>query len=418
MIRTISPGSRTGSVRAPSSKSMAHRQLVIAALAEHPSRLVIDGISDDILATIDCLSALGADITLADGTLTVVPIDTKRPKDHITLMPRESGTTLRFMLPLIGVLGVSAYIVPEGRLAGRPLRELTDELGKHGMNFSFYAESIHVSGRLLPGEYVLPGDVSSQYISALLLSLPKLYGDSRLTVTGAVESKAYIDMTVSSLRNAGVQIDEQGTVYSIKGAQKYAPAEFSEAEGDWSNAAFFLCMGALSRKGITVSGLYPDSLQGDRQIVDILKRMGAQISMSGDVITIKRGKLNTITLDVSQIPDLMPAVSALMALADGTSRITNARRLRLKESDRLMTTCAFLRAIGADAALDGDGIVIKGKSLLAGGNADSFSDHRIAMALTLAAGGCESPVVINGAEAVSKSFPDFFKRFDCLEEEK
>ena len=417
MIRTISPVSRTGSVRAPSSKSMAHRQLVIAALAEHPSRLVIDGISDDILATIDCLRALGSDIALSDAALTVVPIDTKRPKDHVTLMPRESGTTLRFMLPLIGVLGVSADIVPEGRLASRPIRELTDELGRHGMSFSFDAESIHVSGRLLPGEYVLPGDVSSQYISALLLSLPKLNGDSLLTVTGTVESKAYIGLTVSSLRNEGVQIDEQGTVYSIKGAQKYTPAEFSIVEGDWSNAAFFLCMGTLSCKGITVSGIDPDSLQGDRRIVDILARMGAQISMSGDVITVKRGKLNAITLDVSQIPDLVPAICALMALADGTSRITNARRLRLKESDRLKTTCAFLRSIGADAAPDGDGIFIKGKSVLSGGNADAFGDHRIAMALTLAAGGCENPVAINGAEAVSKSFPDFFKRFDCLEEE-
>jgi 3-phosphoshikimate 1-carboxyvinyltransferase len=225
-------------------------------------------------------------------------------------------------------------------------------------------------------------------------------------------------MTVSSLRKAGVQIKDQGNVYLMKGAQKYAPAESSIVEGDWSNAAFFLCMGALSRKGITVSGLDPDSLQGDRQIIDILARMGAQISIFGDAITVRRDKLNALTLDVSQIPDLVPAVSALMALSDGTSRITNARRLRLKESDRLKTTCAFLRAIGADAAPDGDGIVIKGNSMLAGGKADSFGDHRIAMALTLAAGGCENPVIINGAEAVSKSFPDCFKRFDYLEEEK
>ena len=418
MIRTISPVSRTGSVRAPSSKSMAHRQLVIASLAEHPSRLVIDGISDDILATIDCLRALGSDIALSDAALTVVPIDTKKLKEHATLLPRESGTTLRFMLPLIGALGISADIFPEGRLASRPLRELTDELGRHGMRFSFGTESIHASGRLLPGEYVLPGDVSSQYISALLLTLPKLDGDSSLTVTGTVESKAYIDMTVSSLRNAGVQIEDQVNVYFIRGAQKYAPAESSDVEGDWSNAAFFLCMGALSRKGITLSGLDPDSLQGDRQIVEILARMGAQISISGDQITVKRGKLNALTLDVSQIPDLVPAVCALMALADGTSRIMNARRLRLKESDRLKTTCAFLRAIGADAAPDGDCIVINGKSVLSGGEADSFGDHRIAMALTLAAGGCENPVIIKVAEAVSKSFPEFFKRFDCLEAEK
>lgn len=418
MIRTVLPGSRTGNVRAPSSKSMVHRQLVIAALAERPSRLAVDGVSDDILATIGCLNALGADITFAGDTLTVVPIDTEKLKARVTLLPRESGTTLRFILPLIGVLGVSADIIPEGRLASRPLRELTDELSSHGMSFSFYENVIHASGRLLPGDYVLPGNVSSQYISALLLTLPKLGDDSRLTVTGTVESKAYIGLTVSALKTAGVQIDEKNNVFFIKGNQKYLPVHSSAVEGDWSNAAFFLCMGALSRKGISVSGLDPYSLQGDRQIVDILARMGAKVSVSDSSITIKRGVLKAITLDVSQVPDLVPAVSTLMALADGTSRITNARRLRLKESDRLETTCAFLRAIDADAALDGDDIVINGKRELAGGEADAFNDHRVAMALTLAACGCKSPVVIRGAEAVNKSFPDFFTRFDCLEVDK
>ena len=417
MIRTVLPGSRTGNVRAPSSKSMAHRQLVTTALAERPSRLKIDGISDDILATIGCLNAFGADITLADDTLTVVPIDIEKPISRVTLLPRESGTTLRFMLPLAGLLGVSADIIPEGRLLSRPLRELTNELSRHGMRFTFGEDAIRASGRLLPGDYVLPGNISSQYISALLLTLPKLENDSRLTVTGNVESKAYIDLTVSALNNAGVRIDRDDNVFYIKGSQKYVPADYSAAEGDWSNAAFFLCMGALSRNGISVSGLNNDSMQGDRQIAGILARMGANVSVSDHAITVKGGELKALTLDVSQIPDLVPAVSTLMAFADGTSRITNAGRLRLKESDRLETTCSFLRAIGADAALDVDDIVIKGKRVLAGGKADAFNDHRVAMALTLAACGCLGPVVIRGAEAVNKSFPDFFRRFDSLEVE-
>ena len=418
MIRVVDPGPRNGCVRIPSSKSMAHRQLVIAALSEHPSRLTIDGVSDDIRATVDCLSALGAQISRRGDTLTVIPLKREKAEKRVILLPRESGTTLRFMLPLVGMLGLEAEIMPEGRLSGRPVKELACELNRHGMNISFGSKSIHASGKLQPGSYSLPGNVSSQYISALLLVLPLLSGDSSVTVTGTIESKGYIDLTLFALRNAGVIVKEQAGTYLIRGSQKYLPAELSTVEGDWSNAAFFLCMGALSRKGIEADGLNCDSRQGDRKIMDILSGMGACVSLSDTRIYVKKGCLNAVTLDVSQIPDLVPAVSVLMALADGESRITNAYRLRLKESDRLSTTCAFLRALGAEAALDGNDILIRGRPMLTGGEADACGDHRIAMALALAASGCGQPVTIKGADAVNKSFPDFFTRLDSLEEEK
>ena len=418
MIKKIVPGARCGCVRAPSSKSIAHRKLAIAALADYPSDIVIDGVSDDIRRTIDCLNALGAHITENGSTLKVLPIGSCVKMRYAELFPGESGTTLRFMLPLAGALGVEAVIRPEGRLKYRPVKELTDELCRHGMSFSFDEYSIRASGTLIPGEYALPGNVSSQYISALLLTLPRLDGDSSVNVTGSLESKGYIGLTLRELGNASVHITERGSVYEIKGPQAYAPATASVIEGDWSNAAFFLCMGALSESGVCVRGLDTSSAQGDRQILDILSHMGAKIDVTANEIYGRKGDLKSLTLDVAQIPDLVPAVSALMALADGESRIANARRLRLKESDRLMSTFSFLNAVGADVALDKDDIIIKGRRALPGGEADACGDHRIAMALTLAACGCENAVTIKGAEAVNKSFPDFFDRFDCLEAEK
>ncbi|MCR4620764.1 MAG: 3-phosphoshikimate 1-carboxyvinyltransferase [Clostridiales bacterium] len=417
MLKTINPGARTGCVHVPSSKSMAHRQLVISALGEKPSHLSLNGISDDIRATAECLNALGARITQHSTSFDVEPIQAANIPDHIVLYPKESGTTLRFMLPLIGVLGVNATVCPEGRLMNRPIRELTDELSRHGMRLDFEKNKIRASGKLQPGDYILPGNVSSQYISALLLSLPRLEGDSRVSVIGKAESAAYVSMTLSALRTAGITITEQSPSFLIHGPQRYMPPASAAVEGDWSNAAFFLCMGALSNKGITVKGLDLASVQGDRQILAIISWMGGSVTECEAWITVKKDKLDPIDLDASQIPDLVPAVSVLMALADGESRFTNAGRLRLKESDRLENTCSFLNAIGASARISGDDIVISGKASLSGGEADACNDHRIAMALTLAACRCRNPVTIIGAEAVNKSFPGFFKQFDSLEEE-
>ena len=270
----ISPGARTGAVRIPASKSQAHRLLICAALGKAPVTVRCDGLNADILATAACLRALGANIAEQDGALHVEPI--KAVPDGPCVLPcGESGSTLRFLLPVVGALGADAVFLREGRLPERPLEPLLSELVRGGMMFRSEGGKLFCSGKLAPGEYTLPGNISSQYISALLFALPRLAGNSALTITGARESEGYIAMTENALAQSGVRLFKTDSGYDIPGGQTYALPAAVKVEGDYSSAAFFLCMGALSRCGITVSGLRADSAQGDRAVLDILRAMGA-----------------------------------------------------------------------------------------------------------------------------------------------
>ena len=287
----------------------------------------------------------------------------------------------------------------------------------HGMRLQQDGSVLHTDGQLTAGDYSLPGNVSSQFISGLLFALPLLSGNSTLTVTGALQSARYVAMTEQALAAAGFFTKKDGQVWQIDGGQRYAAPAVQTVEGDWSNAAFFLCMGALSRQGVCVSGLAPASLQADRAITEILTRFGAEVNIEGDTVTVRRGTLRGITLDAGPVPDLVPVVSVLAALCAGETRIENAARLRIKESDRLRTTAALIEALGGTVRELPDGLVITGQPALAGGSVDASGDHRIAMSAAVAACGCTQPVTVCGSACVAKSYPAFWEDFTALQEE-
>ena len=412
----ISPGTRTGAVRIPASKSQAHRLLICAALGKETVTVRCDGRNADILATAACLRALGAKITDESGALCVEPI--KETPGGLCVLPcGESGSTLRFLLPVVGALGADAVFLREGRLPERPLEPFLSELIRGGMAFREEGEKLFCTGKLTPGAYTLPGNISSQYISALLFALPRLAGDSTLTITGARESEGYIAMTENALARSGVRLYKTNSGYDIPGGQTYALPGTVEVEGDYSSAAFFLCMGALSRAGITVSGLRADSTQGDRAVLDILRTMGAVVEETASDITVRRGALCGTEIDAAPVPDLIPALCALAAAAEGETRVVNAARLRLKESDRLATTAGLLSALGADIEELPEGLTVRGGALR-GGTVSAQHDHRIAMAAAVAACSCTEPVTVEGWECTNKSYPRFREDFNALQKEE
>ena len=415
MLAILTPHVLSGRVAAPSSKSQAHRLLICAALADTQTEILCPARSADIDATVDCLRALGAEIQYKNGSFWVMPMRAAWP--GVVLPCRESGSTLRFLLPVLGALGVRAQIRMHGRLPERPLSPLWELLEAHGMQLRREDDLLHVCGQLQAGSYALPGNVSSQFVSGLLFALPLLAEDSVLTVTGQLQSARYVAMTEQALRAAGIHFEKNSQCWTIPGGQRYAAPGRQLVEGDWSNAAFFLCMGALSRQGVRVSGLDPASLQADRAITEILTRFGAEVNIEGDTVTVRRDTLRGITLDAGPVPDLVPVVSVLAALCAGETRIENAARLRIKESDRLRTTAALIEALGGTVRELPDGLVITGQPALAGGSVDASGDHRIAMSAAVAACGCTQPVTVCGSECVAKSYPAFWEDFTALQEE-
>lgn len=377
MIVAISPGKLRGTVAAMPSKSDLHR-LLIAAYLSDSDRNALPVASEDIAATRDCLLELHA-------------------KNHV-LNCRESGSTLRFLLPVAAALGKKVTFVGEGRLPDRPLAPLLGLLQAHGCALSGPRLPLTLSGQLRPGIYELPGDVSSQYVTGLLFALPLLSGESELRLRSPLESAGYVRMTLRCLERFHISIIETTTGWRIPGNQQYqAPLPPLSAEPDWSNAAFWLAANALG-SAVEVTGLADAlalrSAQPDRTITGLLPPPDE--------------------LDASQCPDLVPIMAAVMALTPGKRRIIKASRLRLKESDRLRAITLGLNALGADVREFHDALVITGKFVLSGGTAHSFGDHRIAMALAIAALNCESDVVITGAQAVTKSYPNFWQDFRRL----
>ena len=413
MIRRVAPGCRSGCVRVPASKSQAHRLLICAALGERPCELICDGVSRDIAATIACLNALGADIQTEKDRILAHPIR-QIPAGDCLLPCGESGSTLRFLLPVAGALGAKAVFSMEGRLPERPLTPLDEELCRHGMRLQKDGSWLRCEGVLQPGDYRLPGNISSQYISGLLMALPCLPDDSTLTVEGTVESEAYIAMTEEALSLAGIRFGKDRWQYRLPGGQRGKLPETLRVEGDYSGAAFFLCAGAFSTEGIRVEGLRPDSAQGDRAVLERLRSFGAEVREEPEGIWVRRGTLRGITIDAAPIPDLIPVLSVVAAGAEGETQIRNARRLRLKESDRLHSTTEMLSALGAEITEQDDGLVIRGKPMLSGGTVDSFGDHRIAMAAAVAATICREAVEIQDPDCVQKSYPRFWEDFGRL----
>ena len=388
MTVTIRPSAPSGSVAAPPSKSAAHRLLLCAGLAAGES--VVHGVapSEDVLATMDCLRALGAacrfdgDTARVDGTGLLSGTE--------TLLCRESGSTLRFFVPLCLLDGRERTLAGSERLLERPLGVYEDICRERGMLFEKSAASLRLAGRLTPGTYELPGDVSSQFVSGLLFALPRLGGDSLIRLRPPVESRAYIDMTTDALRTFGVETRRRDeTTIEVPGNQAFAPRE-AAVEGDWSNAAFFLALGA------EVTGLREDSVQGDRVCVSHLARL----------------REGAAEIDLSDCPDLGPVLFAYAAAHHGGT-FTGARRLRLKESDRVETMRAELAKFGVSVTAEGDRVRV-GSGLRAPAEAlCGHNDHRVVMALCVLC--AKTGGVIEGAEAVNKSFPDFFEKLRTLD---
>ncbi len=396
-IRVLRPGTVHGQVAAPPSKSDLHRLLIAAAMAGALDQVRCGtALSEDIAATLDCLRAL-----CAAGSPALCPC-------------RESGSTLRFLLPVAAALGKSAVFTGEGRLPERPLEPLLTLLREHGVCVEGDHLPLCTSGQLTPGKYSLPGDISSQYLTGLLFALPLLPDDSAITLTSPLESAGYADMTLQTLRRFGVECIAARTGYAIPGGQRYRAAEGAlSPEGDWSGAAFWLAAGALAG-GITFTGLAADSAQPDRAILPLLRRMGAKIEITAGRIYVEKSSLRGAELDVSACPDLTPIAAVLMALAEGESRIVNAARLRLKESDRLTAMAQNLSALGCAVKELPDGLVIQGVPSLRGTAAQSFGDHRVAMAMAIAALCAKGEISLDDTACVRKSYPAFWADYAQL----
>ena len=399
-----------GVVAVPPSKSMAHRALVCAALAEGASWVSSPGDSQDIRATMGCLEALGARFAAQGGGWRVDGGDVTH--GPCVLDCGESGTTLRFLIPIAAALrpGEETRFVGKGKLMERPQGPYQELFGADGL--AACAEGGLCLRKGLPqGRLRLPGNISSQFISGLLLAFPLAGAGGEIIVEGALESASYVGMTAETMGAFGVEVQTQGNSYRIDPGQYYRPGCYT-VEGDYSQAAFFLAASALGCP-VEVTGLSPASLQGDRVMLEILEQCGARIrpGKAGGIVA-EGGGLRGVDVDVAQCPDLVPVLAALLCLCRGESRILNAARLRMKESDRLEAIAAELRKLGADISVENDGLRIRGKPRLQGNAVDSWNDHRIAMALAVAAIGCEGPVVLTGEDAVAKSYPGFWDDFE------
>ena len=409
MAVMVFPNKIEGKVNAIPSKAHAHRLIIGAALSQRETLLSLEQSSVDIETTIQCLRAIGADIEEDNFKLHINPI--KAIAQSPILNFKESGSTLRFLLPVAASILDGFSGKGEGMLPQRPLGELVREMKKKGCRFSSESLPFQVRGRLEGGRYFLPGDVSSQYISGLLMALPLLKKDSLLHITSPLESAGYVEMTMAVLEEYGIVIKRVKEGYKIPGNQAYQSLGNKIVEGDWSNASFFLALGLLGGS-IEVTGLSKESLQPDREILSFLNRMEAAIEEKQGSIISKNSTLKGIKADLSQCPDLMPILAVLLSVAKGKSEITGGKRIRLKESDRISVMARNLKALGANIVEKEDGLDIHGVESLRGGPVEGSNDHRIVMAMTVASAISKGPVLITDNEAVNKSYPGFFKDFE------
>lgn len=385
---TVYPRKLSGTLQAIPSKSQAHRLLICAAFADEPVKLRCKSTNRDIEATAQCLRALGASIDRTENGYNVHPVR-QVPKSAV-LPCGESGSTLRLMLPIAASLGVDATFLMEGRLPERPLSPMWEELERMGCTLSRPEKnSIRCQGRMRCGDYFIDGGVSSQFITGLLFALSLLPGESQLHVTGTVESKPYIAMTVQAMKLFGIHA-EKGHFHHEK---FHAPGQLT-VEGDWSNGAFFLAANELGNS-VNVTGLNTFSAQGDRAVVDILSKIHENITVNGQ-----------------DIPDLIP-ILAVTAGTESGAHFENIGRLRLKESDRIDSVAKMLQSLGADVSTTEDSLTVFPGTYHTC-TVDSHNDHRIAMAAAIASTVATGPITILGAECVSKSYPDFWFEFTRL----
>ena len=422
MNKTVSPAPLTGSLRVMPSKSVSHRAVMMAALAPEATTLAPLQLSHDIEATLACAMALGlvhhADMQphAQPGWVCARIAGGLSPaSDALRLLNcGESGSTLRFFLPLALDGRGPVTFIGQGRLMQRPLDVYETLFRPLGVRWTAEGDRLTVEGRLSSGPYHLRGDVSSQFITGLLLALPRLPGNSVIRLTTDLESSAYVALTRRVQAEFGItSFWKDARTLIIPGGQCATSPGSLQLEGDWSHAAFYLVAGCFGGP-ITLHGLDPNSVQGDRAIVDVLRGMGADITWDGDALTVRPAPLHAADVDASQIPDLVPVLAVAMAGAQGESRITGAARLRIKESDRLSAICAALCACGADVTEQPDGLTLRGGRPLHGAFVSGCNDHRIVMAMAVASALAQEEITISDAQAVAKSAPSFWEELAAL----
>ena len=381
-------------------------------MANGVSRISPVALSNDIKATIGCIKALGADAVLENNVLTVDGTNMYKNKTAL-LDCGESGSTLRFFIPIAAVGNINATFVGKGKLPQRPIGIFTEALPKAGTVCKTEGGlPLEIKGQLKSGIFEIPGNVSSQFITGLLLALPILEGDSEIVLTSPLESVGYIAMTIRTMKQFGVNIQATEKGWHIKGGQSYKTCDYT-TDGDWSQAAFFMVLGAVSGK-VTVKGVAKDSTQGDKKCAEILARFGAKVTQLDNEVTVEKGELKAITVDASQIPDLVPVLSVCAAFAEGTTKIINAERLRIKECDRLKATAELLNNLGGKVKELSDGLEITGVSSLKGGNVNGYNDHRIVMSAAVCAARSDEDITATFAMSINKSYPDFYIDYNSI----
>ncbi len=409
----LSPSKLNGTVSAPPSKSCMHRALICAAAADRPTKIITNSYSEDTKATIECIESLGGKVEYTKDGVTVYPI--QKQGSECVLNCRESGSTLRFMLPFAAALGKKCTFTGAERLGERPLLPLCEVLNKNGVTTS-YGESFlpcKTEGQLSGNIFEIPGNISSQFITGLLLALG-VTGGGEIKATTPIKSGPYIDITIDIMKKFGVNTEKTENGYIVPEGQRFTSTDFFEIEGDWSNGAFWLVAGAIgSEEGITCTSLCEDTFQGDSRALEILNKMGADITRDKNSVTVKKSNLRAITVDCADIPDIVPILCVAATRAEGTTVFKNIQRLRDKESDRVKTTVDMITALDGKIDFDENNIYVTG-STLTGGNITSANDHRIAMSGAIASLVCKGDVTIDIAEAVNKSYPEFYEKFTML----
>ena len=417
----IKPGKLEGNVKIPPSKSMAHRAVICAALSDGVSKISNVEFSDDIIATVNAMRALGAVINEEGDHLEVKGVNFKNiiPTREFERVVdcNESGSTLRFLIPIALVFEGVTRFIGRGNLGKRPLDTYYNIFDQQKIEYQYKEGELDllISGMLKPGEFKVRGDISSQFITGLLFALPLLDGDSKIVITTEFESKGYIDLTLSAMKDFGIEIiNNDYKEFIIKGNQNYIARDY-RVEGDYSQGAFFLVADAL-KSDVNILDLKEDSLQGDREVIDVLERMGMRIERDNNSISGKiEGQLKSTVIDGSQCPDIIPILALAASLSDGKTEIINAERLRIKECDRLSAVTSELNKLGAKIEEKQDGLVIEGvKSFKGNVEVWSHKDHRIAMTLAIASTMCDEEIILKDYECVSKSYPNFFDDFKQL----
>ncbi|MGN1044278.1 MAG: 3-phosphoshikimate 1-carboxyvinyltransferase [Acutalibacteraceae bacterium] len=400
-----------GEVEILPSKSYLHRAIICASLSGKLSRIYPVVYSDDVLATINAMRTLGATIDTFENHIIIrkfIPVN-----KNVEIDCFDSGSTLRFLIPLVATLGIKTKFILGKSLSERPIEPYLKALSYNGLKFKFSGSSeLLVSGKLVSGEFFVSGGISSQFVSGLMMALPLLKGDSKIILTSELESCNYVNMTVYTMEKFGVNVKKITEGYLIPSLQKYMPCNFF-VEGDWSQAAFFLVAAAVGGK-IILKNLNNNSIQGDKIIADILSEMGANISYFEDDMIVSSDHLKGITIDAKNIPDLVPVICVAAIFSEGITKIHNVKRLKFKECDRLNAICEELKKLGANITSDDNCIIIRGGKKLHPGSVWSHNDHRILMSLVVAANQIQGVTEISDIDCVKKSYPDFFRIFRHL----